>query len=173
VVRGVGPKFDGVRDKMRSTLLPSLLKANITDGDPILKLACLPVNNAGLALPNPVESAEANFRASEVANSHIIQVMRKKETFSLQDHSATTSQVKGEIKKRRDLTNKAHLDSTLGLMTKDLSRMVRRGCETGAWITVMPSTIAGTELSADEYRDSLHMRYGREPEGIQPQCDGC
>jgi hypothetical protein len=173
VVRGVGPKFDGVRDKMRSTLLPALLKANITDGDPILNLTCLPVKNAGLALPNPVESAEANFRASEVANSHIIQVMRKKETFSLQDHSATTSQVKGEIKKRRDLTNKAHLDSTLGLMTKDLSRMVRRGCETGAWITVMPSTIAGTELSADEYRDSLHMRYGREPEGIQPQCDGC
>jgi hypothetical protein len=100
-------------------------------------------------------------------------VMRKKETFSLQDHSATTNQVKGELKKRRDLTNKAHLDSILGLMTKDLSRTVRRGCETGAWLTVMPSTIAGTELSVDEYRDSLHMRYGREPAGLQPQCDGC
>jgi hypothetical protein len=173
VVRGVGPKFDGVRDKMRSTFLPALLKTSITDGDPILNLACLPVKNAGLALPNPVESAEANFRASEVANSHIIQVMRKKEIFSLQDHSATTNQVKGELKKRRDLTNKAHLDSILGLMTKDLSRTVSRGCETGAWLTVMPSTIAGTELSADEYRDSLHMRYGREPAGLQPQCDGC
>jgi hypothetical protein len=79
----------------------------------------------------------------------------------------------GELKKRRDLANKAHLDSILGLMTKDLSRTVRRGCDTGAWLTVMPSTIAGTELSADEYRDSLHMRYGREPAGLQPQCDGC
>jgi hypothetical protein len=40
-------------------------------------------------------------------------------------------------------------------------------------MTAMPSTIAGTELSVDEFRDSLHMRYGREPTGLQPQCDGC
>jgi hypothetical protein len=155
--RYVGDKFDGVRDKMRSTFLPALIKDNIADGDPLLNLACLPVKNAGLALPNPVNRAEANYRASEVPNSHIIQVMRKKETFSLQDHTATARKVKGEIKKRHNLTNKAHLESILGIMTKDLSRTVRRGCETGAWLTVMPYTIAGTELSADEYRASLHM----------------
>jgi hypothetical protein len=109
VVRDVGDEFDGVCDKMRNECLPSLIKANIVDGYPLINLACLPVKKSGLALPNPVESAAANFQASEVTNSHVIQVMRKKDIFSLQDHTATTSKVKGEIKKRHDLKNKAHL----------------------------------------------------------------
>jgi hypothetical protein len=110
---------------------------------------------------------------SEVAKSDIIQVMQKKETFSLQDHTATTRKIKKEIKNGRNLTNKAHLESIIGLITKDLSRTVRQGCETGAWLTVMPSAIAGTELPANEYRDSLHMCYVRDPVGLKLQCDGC
>jgi hypothetical protein len=48
-----------------------------------------------------------------------------------------------------------------------------RGTETGAWFTVLPSTISGTELSSDELCDSLHIQYGRTPAGLQPTCDGC
>ena len=31
----------------------------------------------------------------------------------------------------------------------------------------------GTELSAVEFRDALHMRYARTPLGLQPNCEGC
>jgi 2-keto-3-deoxy-6-phosphogluconate aldolase len=44
---------------------------------------------------DPIESADAHFLASEVTNPHIIQAMREKEIFSLQDH--ITNQ-KGEIR---------------------------------------------------------------------------
>jgi hypothetical protein len=56
--------------------------------------------------------------------------------------------------------------------TNKLSRISRRGCKMGAWLSVLPSTIAGTELSSDEFYDSLYIRYGCTPAGMQPTCDG-
>jgi hypothetical protein len=37
----------------------------------------------------------------------------------------------------------------------------------------MPSTVNGTELSAQEYRDALFLRYGRSPGDFPSHCDGC
>jgi hypothetical protein len=57
-------------------------------------------------------------------------------------------------------------------MSPDLMRTVQRGCDTGAWLSVLPSPMAGTELSADEFCYSLSICYGRNPTGLQPTCDG-
>jgi hypothetical protein len=35
-----------------------------------------------------------------------------------------------------------------------------RGKATGQWISVTPSTVNGTVLSAQEYRDAFLLRYG-------------
>jgi len=37
----------------------------------------------------------------------------------------------------------------------------------------MPDTLNGTVLSAEEFQDSLRVRYGLVPVGLQPKCDGC
>jgi hypothetical protein len=157
---------------MKRIFIPALLKSK-EPPDYVLKLANLPVKSTGLALPDPVTSADAHFRASEVKNSHIIQVMRDKELFSLQDHVATTTKVKAELTKGRDKESKAALNTILNTLPFSLQRTLRRGCEIGDWLAVMPSTIAGTELSSDEFCDSHHIRYGCTPQGLQPACDGC
>jgi hypothetical protein len=158
---------------MHRSFLPSLLKETLPDNDPLHRLAALPVNSAGLALTYPVESADAKCRASEVTNSHIIQVMREKEIFSLHDHRATTSKFKAEIKKQKEAAHKSALVAILNPLPRSLSRTIMRGTATGAWLTVLPSTSADIELSSDEFCDSLHIRYGRTPAGLQPTCDGC
>jgi hypothetical protein len=43
----------------------------------------------------------------------------------------------------------------------DLRRTILRGKATGQWISVTPSTVNGTVLSAQEYRDAFLLRYGR------------
>jgi hypothetical protein len=58
-------------------------------------------------------------------------------------------------------------------MPPDLRRKIQCGCDTGAWISVLPSPMAGTELSADEFCDSLSIHYASNPTGLQPTCDGC
>jgi hypothetical protein len=158
---------------MHRSFLPSLLKETLPDNDPLRTLAALPTKSAGLALTDLVEIADAKFRASEVTNFHIIQVMRGKDFFSLQDHRATTSKVKAEIKKQKEAARKSALVAILNPLPRSLSGTIIRGTETGAWLTVLSSTIAGTELSSDELCDSLHIRYSRTPAGLQPTCDGC
>lgn len=50
---------------------------------------------------------------------------------------------------------------------------MKRSCETGIWVTVMPSTANGTELSAEEFRDGVRLRFGLTPGNLQEHCDGC
>ena len=53
------------------------------------------------------------------------------------------------------------------------ARRLRRVAKTGAWLTVQPSTVNGTELGAQEWRDALFLRYGLEPPDLPTYCDGC
>ena len=53
------------------------------------------------------------------------------------------------------------------------ARRMRRAEKTGAWITVLLSTVNGTELGAQEWRDALFLRYGMKPPDLPSHCDGC
>ena len=55
----------------------------------------------------------------------------------------------------------------------DNCRTILRGQETGQWLSVLPSTVNGTELSATEFRDALLLRYARCPPDLPSHCNGC
>ena len=44
--------------------------------------------------------------------------------------------------------------------------------KTGAWLTVQPSTVNGTELGAQEWRNNLLLRYGINPTDLPTHCNG-
>ena len=50
---------------------------------------------------------------------------------------------------------------------------MRRAAKTGAWLAVLPSTVNGTELGAQEWQEALFQRYGLEPPDLPKYCDGC
>ena len=50
---------------------------------------------------------------------------------------------------------------------------LRRGNNMEVWITVFPSTVNGMDLEYQGWFDSLFIRYGIEPPGLLPHCDGC
>ena len=53
------------------------------------------------------------------------------------------------------------------------ARRMRRAAKTGAWLKVMLSTVNGTELGAQEWRDALFLRYGLDPPDLPTHCDEC
>ena len=53
------------------------------------------------------------------------------------------------------------------------ARRMLRAAKTGAWLTVMSSTVNGTYLVAQECRDALFLRYGLETPDLPAHCDGC
>ena len=52
-------------------------------------------------------------------------------------------------------------------------RHMRRAAKTVAWLTVLLSTVNGTNLGAQEWRDALFLRYGLEPPDLLSHCDCC
>ena len=52
------------------------------------------------------------------------------------------------------------------------ARRQQQATKTGAWMTVQPSTVKGTDLGAQEWRDSLLLRYGLGPPDLPNYCDG-
>ena len=53
------------------------------------------------------------------------------------------------------------------------ARQMIRAEKTGAWLTVLPPTVNGTELGAQEWRDAFFLRYGMEPPDLPKYYDGC
>jgi hypothetical protein len=78
-----------------------------------------------------------------------------------------------ELKVRRAALHDSTLDSILEDLDCDTRRTLLQGKETGKWLSVMPSILNGTELSPQEFRDSLHLRYVRAPGDLPSHCDGC
>ena len=52
------------------------------------------------------------------------------------------------------------------------ARRQQQATKTGAWMTVQPSTVKGTDLGAQEWLDSLLLRYGLGPPDLPNYCDG-
>ena len=65
------------------------------------------------------------------------------------------------------------LAATLASPPVQGARRLQRTTKTGAWPTVQTSTVNGTEMGAQEWRDAPFLRYGLEPPDLPKYCDGC
>jgi hypothetical protein len=166
VVPEIGDKFAGVERAISDDFLPALFDDKICESDKRRALAGLPVKHVGLALPDPTTSAESNHEASTLVCSHLLAAFRGVEPFQSEEHASVRRTVLAELTKRK----KAQFDETLAALLSGLScdarRTIRRGKETGLWLTTLPSTVNGTELSAQEFRYQLLLRYARSPISI-------
>ena len=64
------------------------------------------------------------------------------------------------------------LSATLEGSLVQRTRRLRQATKTGAWLTLQPFTVNGTELGKQEWHDALFMRYGLEPPDLPTYCDG-
>ena len=54
-----------------------------------------------------------------------------------------------------------------------MSRTIGRGRDTGSWLSTRASSVNGTHLGNQEFKDALRMRFAKDPKGLQDKCDGC
>ncbi len=174
VTNGLGPEFDGMEQALQKDFLPALFGDFALVGDNLpRRLACLPVKKAGLAIPNPTTTAGDNWTATTVMCGHLIAAIHGTVESRSADHSAVMAAGKVKTQERKLSESTATLKTILSNLPDGQSRTIRRGEQTGAWLSVLPSTVNGTELSAQEFRDALLMRYGIAPPDLPACCDGC
>jgi hypothetical protein len=85
-------------------------------------------------------------------------------------HLKVIQEVKAKLKLRNAAKSESSLNNLASKMSCDNRMTILRGKETGQWLSVLPSTVNGTELSAQDFRDALLvLRYADLP----IQCNGC
>jgi hypothetical protein len=62
---------------------------------------------------------------------------------------------------------------SLQIVPPSLPGNYERSKLTGQWLFVSPSTVNGTELSTQEFRDAWFLHYGRYLGDMPSHCDGC
>ena len=60
-----------------------------------------------------------------------------------------------------------------GLASGQDKNRVHGKTRNGAWLRAVPHRRNGTELSREEFRDNLCLRYGLMPQDFPVTCDGC
>jgi hypothetical protein len=169
---GISTEFESVESSLKNDFLPALLGQSKI-GQPMRDLLALPVKHAGIAIPNPTTSARGNFMASTVVCGHLVAALRERVQFNRAEHKSVIKEGRAAIKINRTVVHDNELSRLLRPLPPEKKRIIERGRRTGAWISVQPSTVNGTELSAKEFRDATHLRYGQVPPNFPITCDSC
>ena len=83
----VGEAFGPVEEALREIFFPALFEG-LRKGVSYREITRLPVNQAGLALPDPIQTAPENWTASCVITGYLVAALRGQVVFRTADHSA-------------------------------------------------------------------------------------
>jgi hypothetical protein len=174
VVPDCGPAFQPVEDVLRTRFLPTLLQEppDLLP-DHLRQRLALPVSHAGLGIPNPCQTADDNHAASLSCTKDLTQSLVTGSTLDVADYLTSSRAGSSAVSKTRDFAAELQFTALMADQTPATKRQSTRAKSTGAWLTVMPDPLNGTDLSAEEFHDSVRLRYGLQPTALPNHCDGC
>jgi hypothetical protein len=166
--------FTAIEHAIKTAFLPALFGDTKAVTGPLRELAALPVRNSGLGLPDPKSTAEDAHYASTGMTSTLSASLLEGVPLDVQTYKADSYTSRLKRRKDRQKRNKEQVaPAILRKFGTSSQRRLKRAAFTGAWLTVLPNPLNGTDLSAEEFRDSLRLRCDLRPLGIPQHCDGC
>ena len=96
---GISNAFGPVEKAMRETFVPALFEG-LGGGVPERGVTRLPVKQAGLALPDPYQTAPENWTAPCVITVHLVSALRGQVEFRTSDHSACLWEGRTAVQRR-------------------------------------------------------------------------
>jgi hypothetical protein len=174
---GDGEAFAPIETALREAFIPALLGETPTAAETetaLRTLIGLSTKSAGMGLPDPAGSAKANSDASADSTSALVTALLAGEELDLATHSATVSAGRRRARQARMASEAGTLKTLLrAAPDPEAKSRLERNCETGAWLVCSPCTLNGSDLSADQFRDSARLRLGLTPLKLPARCDGC
>ena len=138
----------------------------------------LPVKLGGLAVEDPVRTASINYSASKRSTMILAEALVTGESLNLDLHEDRVREVQSEertLNMAAALAKRERLirDSGLPQRRKRAIDRIAQCHHSSQWLTVVPLQRDDLDLTPTQFRDALAVRYGREPVGLPPYCDGC
>ena len=173
VVPGTSEAFAPLEAAISEVFLPALLEEPSENLVPMRKLLALSSRQAGLGVPNPQETAIASYQASVKSTGDLATSLKTGAPLDATAYAETASQNRRECRKARVKAEVAVLDGICASLRPAQARRLKRSRETGSWVTATPNRDNGTDLSAEEFRDGVRLRFGLLPSFLPHRCDGC
>jgi hypothetical protein len=173
IVPGSDALFGPIEEAIAGIFLPALLGESEAGVQTLRRQLALSVRTAGLGIPDPRECARGNFDGSRQITRTLTASLLAREALHTEGYRLEA----GKCRRLLRLTRVGEGEVLLSEIKSAASQMavcrIERAKLTGAWLTVMPDKLNGTVLSAEEFRDSLRLRFGLTPSSLPSQCDGC
>ena len=162
VTLGIGNAFGPVEEEIKKAFIPELFHG-VGYGAPGKAITRLPVKQEGMALPDPTRKAPDNWQTSCVITGHLVLALRGQVTFRTADHAACLRYGREAVRRKSVTKAMESLEATIAGAPEVVTYRLQRATKTGVWMMVQPSTVNGTELGAQEWRDAAFLSYGLEP----------
>ena len=173
VIPECGTLFAPLLHAINSIFYPSLFGGTVSENE--IALFSLPTRFGGLGITNCVESASLAFRSSREGSVLLVDAIIHHEDVRLTDHLAHLDAVHSDVTKDREDQFRLLLSSLLPGLPSLTSRAVQRAVDshTSGWLNVLPLAHHHFDLSAQQFRDALCLRYHRPLSLLPASCDGC
>ena len=137
-------------------------------------LFSLPLRLGGLNIRNPVTTASAHYTASRSATELLIKAVTSITSFSPYDHICQVLSARHCHSQSQREADNSVFTHTLSLMDVNYQKTIMRARDSlSSWLNVLPSTKDNYDLSSNEFRDALCLRYAKPLLNLPHSCDGC
>ena len=139
------------------------------------RLFALPLRLGGLGIYNPVSLAFHLFNSSVYGTEHLVKSIVGFETFELDSHFDCVSSNKLSYRQQLGVNFDEEFSQLLPLFDSKQQRAISRAKDgnISAWLSVLPLARSQFDLSAQEFRDGLALRYRKPLLSLSSVCDGC
>ncbi len=174
VVADTGPFFGPLENAIHTHFIPALLGLAAADIDgKYRELLTHSVTKGGLALHNPMDTVASVHAASVGATFHLTRsLVDENVKFDIGTHLAVARDA-GQAARRERLEREQRFLNARASDSPADERRDKQNCASGVWLTVVPSRLNGTSISADEWRDNVRLQYNHLPLNMPQHCDGC
>ena len=154
-----------IEEALREKLFPALFGGEDITAD-FRQILGHSVKHGGLGIPDPRSSVESAYNTSTAARGELVDSILEGSVLNYVGHRACVNKAIQMMRHAKMSVELSEIfkqwDQAGGRERKRLYRATRNG----AWLSAVPHRLSGTELSQEEFRENICLRYGLMPQDI-------
>ena len=162
VIPGHSDEYIVLKNEIERKLIPAIFGREILERE--FCLLEMPVKWGGMALRNPVKTACNSSKHSVNATCMITHAIKNGHKLDVHEHNGHAIKALKESKAVRDNCFEIQSETVIEQLPTRQQKVLKRILDgnMSSWLSVLPTQQDGYDLSAQQFRDQLAMRYGRE-----------
>ena len=131
------------------------------------------VNHGGLGIPDPQMSEKSAYNTSKAARGELVDSLLGGTALNYVGHRVRVCGASAGRRKEQKHVEMAELARQKELAGDQDRNRLHKAISNWVWLSAVPHRLNVTELSWEELRDDICLRYGLMPLDIPATCDGC